>query len=191
MQHRNFTCMKRNILTLTIIVLVFTQVAFCQRSETRHGVEIQIPEVALLGVIAESNNGFNVAQNSAVSFLNSETFESKVWINYSSIVSKNKKRKLIAMVDRQLPQGIKIKLCASEATGLPKGNVGKTTGEVQLTSNPTDVLTGIGSCYTGAGVNNGHSLSCKVETDTELDQNQLLAFSNETYNIIFTLTDSN
>ena len=90
------------------------------------------------------------------------------------------------MLNGNLPEGVSVKLVTSAYQGKGKGKHGKPTGEIILSEQPTDILTGIGSCYTGVGENTGHCLTYKIENnnaypDTELNPIQ----------VTYTLTDCN
>lgn len=170
--------------------------SFSQNNIARHQVGIEIPEVALLALVSENQHDIQLNMSSpteAGNAINASGAENKsIWINYSSVIKEAEhNRKVVAMVQGEIPDGMQLMVEASNATGSGNGKFGEPAGRVELTNRPVDVITNIGSCYTGKGINNGHILSYKLEFDkansnyTNLNQNQT------TVNVIYTLTDNN
>lgn len=179
-----------------ILFLALPLLGIAQKNTVQHQVAVEIPEVALLGLVAEENNSVQLNLSSPTEAGNAITAagaeNSSIWLNYSSIIkSKNQKRKVVAVVQGELPHGMQLQVEAAEISGNGNGSFGRPNGTVRLSSQPTDVITNIGSCYTGKGLSNGHLLTYKLlynETDesyAELTNNQA------TVNIIYTLTDIN
>jgi hypothetical protein len=80
---------------------------------------------------------------------------------------------------------------ASQATGQGNGTIGQPIGKVALSGQPADVISGIGSCYTGKGVSNGHMLTYRLETDNSGESMADLAQHQSSLQVIYTLTDHN
>jgi hypothetical protein len=163
-------------------------------NEARHRINLEIPEVALLSLISENGNNIRLQAISPTEagspIQNSNSQDENLWLNYSSIIiNKNHSRKIVAMVQGEIPDGVQIKLEASEATGIGKGKKGTPAGTVTLSNKPSEIIVGIGSCYTGKGINNGHYLTYKLE----IDENQYSQLSNQigALDIVYTLTDQN
>ncbi len=177
-----------------IVLLILPCVTNAQNNEAKHRIELEIPEVALLGLISENGNDIHLNAISPTeagnSIQNIDSQDESLWLNYSSIITgQNHSRKIVAMIQGQIPEGVYIKVEASTATGIGKGKKGTSAGVVTLSNEPSEVITDIGSCYTGKGINNGHFLTYKLE----IDENQYSQLSNklEPLNIIYTLTDQN
>jgi hypothetical protein len=187
----------KRILFLLIIISCISFGSFAQNDNSAtHDIKVVIPEVALLGVVSETQTDISLHANlsteagNAVDFSNASN--NRVWINYSSIISEaTPKRKVIAMVQGDMPQGVKLIVEASEFAGSGKGKLGKPAGEVTLTNQPSDVIVDIGSCYTGKGVNNGHFLTYKLEKNESSDSYAALNRQNSSVNVVYTLTDYN
>lgn len=167
-----------------------------QEHEAKHKIEMEIPEVALLGIVSNDNTTINLNSTLPTEAGNALTFDkaqnTSVWLNYSSVVtSKDNKRKVVGMVQGELPAGIKLMVEASDFSGKGKGKFGEPAGYIQLTNQPKDIIVGIGSCYTGKGANNGHVLSYKIETDNTADNYTSLTRQQNAVNVIYTLTDYN
>ena len=190
--------MKLKVAIFSIILIsCFSLNSFAQNDNTAtNDINVVIPEVALLGVVSESQT--DIALNAtmpteagdAVDF--SGAANNRVWINYSSIISKTTpRRKVIAMVQGEMPQGVKLILEASDFSGSGKGKLGKPAGQVVLSNQPSDVIVDIGSCYTGKGINNGHYLTYKLEKDNSSESYAMLNQQNTSVNVVYTLTDYN
>lgn len=184
--------------TISFVVLLGIASFKClaQSDMAEHKINIQIPEVALLGLVAESSTDVTLQTSlpneaGETILLDEETSSQGIWINYSSIISTSTpKRKVEAFVQGEIPQGITLKVQASEFSGSGKGKLGKSSGLVTLSNQPADVIVDIGSCYTGKGANNGHYLTYKLEQNEDADV-YALSEQNSSVNVVYTLTDYN
>jgi len=181
---------------IVILICWLPVTSYSQNNSTIHKINVVIPEVALLGLVSDDATGITLNSTSPSEAGNSVDFSSaknnNIWINYSSIISGNtKKRKVIAMVQGEIPQGVKLTVEASNFSGSGKGKLGETTGVTTLSNQPSDIIVGIGTCYTGKGINNGHYLTYKLETDGSSDDYALLSQQQTSVNVIYTLTDFN
>ena len=179
-----------------IIIFLLPVCSIAQNNSANHKIGIEIPEVALLGLVSDGAADIQIntlsPKEAGNSIEISNTQNKNIWINYSSILArKDHKRKIIAMVQGEIPIGIRIKLEASEAVGSGKGETGQPTGIVILSNEPSDVILNIGSCYTGKGLNNGHHLTYKLEIDDSADEYAQLTHGQTSLNVIYTLTDLN
>lgn len=169
---------------------------FAQTNSADHKVNLEIPEVALLGLVSETSTSININTNAPSEAGQSVDFnisaEKGVWLNYSSIVSKSGlTRKIVATVNGEIPSGLVLKVEASEVIGSGKGKLGKTAGSVSLSGTPTDVIVDIGSCYTGKGVSNGHYLTYSLESDASSNDLAMLAQSHSSFDVVYTISDCN
>lgn len=169
---------------------------WAQTSSADHKVNVDIPEIALLGLVAETNTAIAIKTNlpseagQSVGFNVSE--ENRVWLNYSSIVSRvGLTRKIVATVSGDIPAGVVLKVEASEVVGSGKGKLGKPAGVVALSGTPTDVIVDIGSCFTGKGVSNGHYLTYSLESDASLNDMAMLAQAQSSFDVVYTISDCN
>ncbi len=168
---------------------------FSQNKSETHSVSLEIPEVALLNLISENQDKMTIASVNpfeAGNFIrNLKLNQSKIWINYSSIINnKNHRRKIVAKIEGETPEGVRIFVKASESVGEGKGKLGTSLGWMSLSNQPAEIISNIGSCYTGKGVNNGHFLTYRLEYDNSSGNYIKLADSETSINIIYTLTDS-
>ena len=186
--------MKQKAAILTLLFSSVYILCFAQPSESNHKINIGIPEVALLGLVSENSTNINLPlaapQEAGNPVQLSNISDENIWLNYSSIVTHvQHKRKIVAMVEGEIPSGIQVKVKASEAVGSGKGKKGEPTGEVTLTGEPSDIIVNIGSCFTGKGQQNGHYLSYELEIDESAGNYDHLALQNSSIQVIYTLTE--
>ena len=183
---------------LSVLLIVFLPLfLIAQNNQSSHKVNIEIPEVALLGLVSEDAGQTNLtvsAPTEAGNKIDVSTVQQKngVWLNYSSIIrGQNHRRKVIAVVQGEIPAGMRLFVEASQATGQGNGTIGQPIGKVALSGQPADVISGIGSCYTGKGVSNGHMLTYRLETDNSGESMADLAQHQSSLQVVYTLTDHN
>jgi hypothetical protein len=181
-------------ITLVFMVSLFPITVFAQ-FDASHQIEIGIPEVALINIASNGNGDMNFSPfsgNEAGStfVMNKGNKNKSTWLNYSSIKKGNShSRKVMAALQGELTDGIYLKVTPKIMQNTGGGDVGEADMTVVLTNRPTEVITGIGSCYTGKGVNKGFNLVYELEIDeSELDFARLNK-TNLTFNVLYTLTD--
>ena len=160
-----------------------------------HTVGIDIENLAIINIESTGNGNSNditmspsapTEAGEAVSF--SGITNNKLWLNYSSIVSSGKTRSVSASISNDLPGGVSLKVAAGDVSQHGKGDKGDANNSAQiLTSGGVDVITGIGSCYTGKGPNKGSNLTYTLDMDED-KYNELYqgAYS---VTITYTITD--
>ncbi len=183
--------------TLTVLILFFTAFStkpvLAQTDEGQINVYFSIPEIALIDIESNSGNDINFtimpSNVSGGSVVINETSEEKLWINYSSALANSKtSRSIVAEIAQgDLPEGITLYLKASSYSGSGGGELGQPTSKVQLSAQPLSIITGVGSCFTGDGVNNGHLLTFSVEVE---DYSLLKANEQSFFTVLYTITDN-
>ena len=160
-------------------------------------VVINVPEVALIDL--ESNTGTTIQVNPetpneagmAVDF--SDATNSSIWINYSSIVNSkfDPARNITAQITSgSVPAGLALSLVASHDAGRGDGTMGTPTSKINLNQSAQNIITGVGSAYTGNGVRKGHKLTYSLELDNQSGSYAKLdADQSNTLTITYTLTD--
>ncbi len=174
------------------------------QSSDNHKVKFKIPEIALLdiesggadktvtlAIEAPTQAGKNVNLSNAVN--------NSLWLNYTSIVNKNSSsldntRKVTAKISEgSIPLGLDLKVQAGTASADGMGNKGSPVGSgIVLNSSDQDIITGIGSCYTGNGNGKGHQLSYSLELKNNGNDFNLLDnnLDNTEITITYTITDN-
>jgi len=130
-----------------------------------HNVSISIPNIAILDI--ETTNAEDVTfALDAIGLDAGEEFiideeNSDLWINYTSILGASGNQRSITVESSSIPSiaGLTLKVIASTHSGTGGGAVGIPTTVVTPSVVPTDIITGIGSSFTGNGNSNGHNLT--------------------------------
>ena len=170
--------MKKLSLIFASVLLASITVINANAADTNtasHNVGITVNDLALINIKKTGSGGVDITLNpaapteagSAISFTNAKNDD--LWLNYSSIVaSSDATRTITAKLDKNLPDGILLKLTATTPNNKGKGTLGESVAQkATLTSGETTVINGIGSCYTGNGANAGSNLSYTVEVDPD------------------------
>ena len=135
-----------------------------------HQVTVTIPPVALLDIEAAATKDFTVAfaapTEAGDAIVAPTTGLNTKWLNYSSILNAGStSRKVTVESVSAVPAGITIGVTAGVPTGT--GTLGVSAGPVPTISmTPADVITGIGSVYTGNGTGVGSQLSYAIGLGT-------------------------
>lgn len=174
-------------------LLLFSNMAFSQWGEGRVNVFFSIPEIALIDIESVSGNNvrFTVTpstepgENPDIT----EPSNDPLWINYSSaLANSNFTRSITAEISQgSLPEGILVFLQASAYFGIGKGQLGHPAGRANLTNQPRPIIADVGSCFTGDGVNNGHSLNFSIEIS---DYSKIKAADETVFTVLYTITDN-
>jgi hypothetical protein len=184
----------KNLAVITVATLILTSTinSFAQdNNQGAHSVSINIPEVALLDL--EGGSSITLAPTApteaGAAFDFSSATNNTIWVNYSSIVASGKTRKVnAAITSGAVPAGLQLKVTAGSYAGTGKGTTGTAASQVTLSATAQDVVTGIGSCYTGNGASNGHNLTYALSL-TSADSYNLLTQANTTITVTYTITD--
>lgn len=164
-----------------------------------HDISLGIPEVAMLDI--ESTSGSNTislgatAPSDAGDPLDFSATNSSLWINYSSIVNSTNDltRSVSAKVSNNtVPSGMLLNLSLGDATSTNSGGtLGTTTNgstPIALTANDQQIVSGIGSCYTGSPELNGHQLTYSIDADATNYED--LVANSVSVTIMYTLSDN-
>lgn len=81
------------------------------------------------------------------------------WINYTSIVENLATNKVSVAITGTVPAGTTLKVVAAAHAGTGNGTYGTPAPAVTLSATAQNLITTIGSCYTGDGNTNGHQLT--------------------------------
>lgn len=176
--------MKR-IFLIFIIGAVFLPRILAQTSNSSSDLNFCIPPLAIMQLVSDNPVSFNFPSVSVETIMPGSS--KTTWINYSSIVAKGEANKIMVNISSgQLPESTKIKLNTGFDSGGGAGNVGLPTGDIILSGSPQDIITGIGSCYTGVGPFKGHKLTYSWIKDgqNKPDQNFICSAITLTYTIL-------
>lgn len=191
--------MKRNVLYIGLLVglLTLSPNLYAQDSNTdNHTIGVTVPEVALLDIEpAASKNitmGFTAPTEAGLP-ITAPADNSDLWLNVSSIVTAtggiDPSRKVSVKVDATIP-GVDINVTAAADAGNGAGTTGTVSPTaITLTTANQDIVTGIGSCYTGTGANNGYNLTYSIDAQTSTNYGNIVANSN-TVTVTHTISDN-
>lgn len=193
----------KKVALIIAAVLVFTGVSNAvvvpsgdDNEKAQHSVSIEIPTVALVDVEDADGEAQSINLTPDVSAIEageavdfSTATDNSLWLNYTSVVAKNKKRDISAKIESgDLPEGVSLVL---NVGGISSGNGEKgeaVSGKVTLGNTAKDIVKNIGSSYTESGKNKGHQLTYSLEMNNT-EYADLVAAS---YNveIVYTITDN-
>ena len=188
--------MKRKLFALAALGVVFALNANAQADDAddNHTVAISIPEVAILDLEGSTSVSLSVEApteaGEAVDF--SDAKDSSVWINYSSIVGASETSRTVSakISNNSVPSGMLLKVTAGSDAGNGDGTMGSSSGQITLTSSDQTVISGIGSCYTADGANNGHQLAYSLELDPTAGSYANIDFDDDvTLTIVYTISN--
>lgn len=188
----------KTLATLTL-AFVFTTAVFAQDVDNdNHDMMLNVPSVAIVDLEAAAGTTINLGPTAPTEAGNSVDFSSQtntgIWLNYSSVKSTSQfpTRDIeVAITSGPLPNGVQLDVAASPYSGSGDGTMGTPTGPVTLTSAPQVLINGIGSCYTGDGVNNGHNLIYTLNLAAGTGSYAALdSDDSNTIQITYTITDN-
>lgn len=189
--------MKKRLFALATLGVVFALNTNAQTDDQDddHTVAISIPEVAILDLEGKTSISLNVEApkeaGEAVDFSNAT--DKSIWVNYSSIVSTSEPSRVVTakISNNSVPDGMLLKVTAAADAGNGDGTMGTSAGEVTLNSSDQKVITGIGSCYTADGANNGHNLKYALELDPNAGSYSDIDFDQDvTLTITYTISNN-
>ena len=182
---------------IALTILTTLNINAQDNNQAFQNVTINIPEVALLDLEATNSTTINLSPEGpteageALDFSNSTN--SDIWINYSSIVgskTESSRDVTVSITSGSVPQGMTLKVKAGEDAGFGDGKMGTSTSTITLNSNAQKVIQGVGSAYTGNGPSKGHQLTYELSLDNEKGSYAALDFDqSNTIAVTYTLTD--
>ncbi len=120
-------------------------------------VQMSIPSGASLSLTG-SDLQFSIKGKGAQQIITPSSVGS-VWINYSSVVAVNSANAISANLSTwNLPAEVAITLKVGPDAGAGFGQTGTATNSIILSPNPQVIITNIGTCFTGQGINKGREL---------------------------------
>jgi hypothetical protein len=177
-------------ISLIIASLIFSVgVAVADGPDASHQVTITVPSVALIDVEGGTSISFSLTAptEAGLGFV-APAANSELWLNMTSIVSQSKTRNITVQMNNPLSAALSLKVTAADDAGNGHGTFG-TAGNTLISTSAADLITGIGSGYTGDGANSGYNLSYELVIN-EANYADLYAIT-QTVEVTYTLTDEN
>jgi len=176
--------------------LLFATTAINAQADSKndsHTVHIGIPEVALLDIEGGNITLKATAPTEAGEKVVFNQTNNDLWINYSSIVGDKSTREVsVQITEGSVPAGLELSVRANNYVGDGEGTMGEVSDDTIVLNdkNPTNIVEGIGSAYTGNGANKGHNLTYKIAQSSDDDAYSQLNFEqSQTLTITYTLSD--
>jgi hypothetical protein len=188
--------MKRKLLTIATVLLAAFAANAQDTKAAFHTVGIVIPEVALLDIegAPQAITLTAVAPTEAGNAIDMSTAtDATLWLNYSSIkrTSTDATRAVTAQVTTgTIPGGIDFKVVASADAGGGEGTLGTPSSILTLTNAAQNIITGVGSAYTGNGTSKGHLLTYSMVAKTGAAYGDIDADDSATLTVTYTLSDN-
>lgn len=134
-----------------------------QHNSAEVSISMVIPPVALINFVSNERQlitySYSNMQFQEVEQVITPTTGDKTWVNYSSIVGPGLSNYITVHISSgSLPADVVLTVYVSDDIGAGEGSTGTSVGNITLSSYPQNIITNIGSCYTGEGVNKGHQL---------------------------------
>jgi len=163
--------MKKDILVVVFVLFSFTNI-IAQSNNAVGNINFSIPSVAILNIVTDNTISFSSPSQAGVIITPGASTSN--WLNYSSIVTRDYTNKITVNISSgQLPESTSIKLETGADMGGGAGRVGTPVNEITLSESPQDIITGIGSCYTGTGMQKGHQLIYSWITDKKYNNSKV------------------
>jgi len=160
-----------------------------QENTAKIPVQLSIPPSASL-TLAGSDIQLSFNQSKGAEQIISPSNFGKIWLNYSSVVEGNSTNSIyVSLASGNLPADVNIKLNVGQDVGAGSGKMGNPIKQVTLTNYPQAIITDIGSCYTGQGINKGHPLTYSWELSPNKDSDILTTedISNIEVGVVYTI----
>jgi len=144
---------------------MFTTNVFAAGDGTEAGeaVTYDLPAMKILDVEGTAPSLTFVAPDESGSAI-AEVTSNTSWINYTSVIESGSTNKVTVALTGTVPAGTTLTVVAADAVG-GNGNFGTPAAAVTLSATAQDLITEIGSCYTGDGDTNGHQLTYTWSVD--------------------------
>lgn len=151
------------ILLLLFILFLPVELVFSQDNIVQMPVKVSIPSVSLVSFAGSTKQLKDIRNKGTEQTITPSTLDT-TWLNYSSIIDGNSTNSICVNINSgYLPAEVVVKLNVGEDVGAGAGTMGKSTGQISLTEYPQAIVTDIGTCYTGQGINKGHQLTYSWE----------------------------
>ncbi len=158
---------KKNELIISLIVLFFsfsTIVPAQNYNTAEMSINLKIHAIALIDFVVDGAHlitySYSHTKPNQVEQIITPTTGNKTWLNYCSIVKSDLTNYITVHISSgNLPADVSLNVLISTDVGTGAGIKGTSIGQITLSKFPQSIITNIGSCYTGRGINKGHQLT--------------------------------
>ncbi len=185
------------LFALALGAISFGANAQADDADDAHDITTDVPEVALLDIETGGANttislGPTAPTEAGEPLDFSGATDNSLTLNYSSTIASGTLRSVTAAITNgTVPAGSDLKVTAAAHTGTGGGTLGSSAGQITLDGTATDVLTGIGSSYTGDGNANGHVLTYVLDAQAVANYGNIVHNNGgtNTVTVTYTITD--
>ena len=184
--------MKKLLTIFAVLALLgLTTAAMAQESDTTtHDVILQVNEMAVLDVHDDGAITMTLVEPATGGAAIADVTNATKWLNYTSVVPDGQTRDITAVVGAAAPAGTKLDIVVIAIDGgTNAGTVGAggnlVTGGVVAAA--VTIVTGIGSCETGTGADNGANVEFTFGVD---DIDDVVSDDDQTVTVTYTLTEA-
>jgi len=132
--------------------------------EAGQAVTYTIPAMAILDIEGTAPALSFVVPEQAGSPIAAVT-NNATWLNYTSVIVTGTTNKVSVALSQAMPVSTTLKVTAGADAAAGNGTMGTAPAPVTLSAIAQDIITGIGSCYTGDGISKGHNLTYEWSVD--------------------------
>lgn len=182
--------MKKATILIASLLIVFLTI---QKSQAQSDVgtnvlTMGIPAIALLETSVAPINLQLTTETAGAAIVGGEGTS---FVQISSIVGAGLTRKITASVN-QIPAGTTLDVTTTvPSNGNIGGTVGTGTTTVLLSTTAADIVTGIGSCYTGTASTDGYKLDYKWNAGSPANYGNIIETSSFNATVTLTITEDN
>jgi hypothetical protein len=179
---------KLSIILLTATLLIWLarmETAFSDSDTASHSVTMTVNEIALIGLNSTATITLEMGTSTSTGEAPQDVTDNGKLLQYTSLVPDGATRSIVAAwgaATDAAPAGTSLKL---QSTSVP-ANCGTAASQITVSATAQSIITNIGSCATGVGVN-GAEITYTLSVD---DFTQLAASESKTVTITYTLTDA-
>ena len=178
---------KLSIVLLTAVLLLWLagmETAFSASDTASHSVTMIVNEIALIGLNNTAPITLEMGTSTSTGEAPRDVTDNGKLLQYTSLVPDGATRSIIAAwgASDVAPAGTSLKL---QSTSVP-ADCGTAASQITISGTAQSIITNIGSCATGVGVN-GAELTYTLSVD---DFTQLTASDSKTVTITYTLIDA-
>lgn len=191
--------MKKLVATFAVVVFLLGTAIGQDTNSASHNINVSIASTALVDI--EGGSTFTLTPNvgneaGAQPFSFTGVSNNTLWLNYTSVKDEDNQTRSISATlsydDTSLPAGMSVVLTPDAAASGGSGDKGTVDESAivldQSQTNGHTFVTGIGSCYTGNGTNNGVNLVYSLQLNDS--QFSTIEAGNYTATITYTITDN-
>jgi hypothetical protein len=182
--------MKKITLIIAALLMVILP-SLKTQAQTDAGTNVLTMGIPAIALLATTTNAIDLQLTTAVPGEAISGGEGTAYVQISSIVATGLTRKITASVDN-IPAGTTLNVSASiPSNGNFGGTVGTGSALVDLTTTAADIVTGIGSCYTGVSGNDGYKLDYKWNAGSPANYGNIIETSSFNATVTLTITEDN